>query len=154
MGYFKCLALTPLLMLIVSCSEDNKDEEGSLSGPCVHTYSDALITIVSVKEVSTGYQLSGVNISGVIQYGRAVNFNEVSLENDLNFTVDSDGSGGYCTMPCSFLDGEGEITFVVSANGYLDKKVDLVGVYQLFEGGCPSYSSGGMELNLELEVAS
>lgn len=156
-NHLTCLAIcTPLLL--IACSGDNNEvspfteprDNDTLSGICVHYYQDPLISITSAQEAETGYAIDQVHISNITLADQAVNLHQYSQDNLSNFTLDTDGNGGYCTLPCAFLEGEGSVSFEVSVNGYQTKTVELEGEYQNFNGGCPSYSSDGVLTAIEL----
>lgn len=154
MNNLKWLFVLCILPVIISCNNDGNDEE-TIEGFCVNLYDDPLITIFSVTELSTQYNLSQVFISDIYLNGQEVDLYQLSQDNLSNFSIDADdnGNSGSCTLPCSFLEGEGDVSFVVSADGYQSKTIEMVAEYQSFEGGCPSYSSEGVELDIKLEPA-
>lgn len=148
--------LAPLVLS--ACSGDNNEvaqfteprNGDTFGGICVHTYEDPLINITNAQEAETGYAIDQVHISNITLAGEAVNLHQYSQDNLSNFTLDTDGNGGYCTLPCAFLEGEGSVSFDVSANGYQTKNVEIEGEYQTFNGGCPSYSRDGIVMAIEL----
>lgn len=156
-NHLTCLAICAPLLLS-ACSGDNNEasqfteprDDDMPVGICVHYYEDPLINIISAQETETGYAIDQVNISNITLAGQAVNLHRYSQDNLSNFTLDTDGNGGYCTLPCTFLEGEGSVSFDVSANGYQSKSVELEAEYQTFDGGCPSYSSDGVVMAIEL----
>lgn len=145
-------------LLLSACGGDENEAsqlteprgDDTLVGTCVHIYQDPLISITSAQEAETGYAIDQVHISNITLAGEAVDLHRYPQDNLSNFTLDTDGNGGYCSLPCAFLEGEGTVSFDVSANGYQTKTVELEGEYQTFNGGCPSYSSDGVLTAIEL----
>ena len=142
------LLLLPILTFIVACQGDDDNEDVG-GGICVHEYEDPLVTIASAQEANTQFPLSQIHIDNIRLEGNLINLNNFSQENITNLSLDPDGNGGYCTIPCAFLEGEGQVSFNVSANGYQTRTITFEGEYENLEGSCPSFSSGGVMLNLE-----
>ncbi|UCH63939.1 MAG: hypothetical protein JSU77_05740 [Fidelibacterota bacterium] len=134
-------------------------DEPSGAGPCEHNVLEPILKVSSVRDKSTCTDIPEVYVYDIILDSVRLDEND-SLEDVLteggeNSTVFSIGSQTYveCTVPCTFGAGEGYYTFMVLADGYQEKELSLDVEYSHFDGGCPSYEWGPVNLNIELDSA-
>jgi hypothetical protein len=123
-------------------------EEGT-AGPCVHIYREPIFHVTSVTETGTQAKIGEIVI-------REVRINGLeyppSLLNAESENVVFQDSLLICTVPFSFGHTPGDWQFEATASGYVEATFNFPGVqYSEGQGGCPSYSDGGVRVTLELD---
>jgi hypothetical protein len=137
------LVLSVIVLMITGCGFE--EEPGA--GPCVHQFLSPVLAIVSVSDSNTGGGLSKVTLGQLAIDGVPVRAETVA---EMSSNVVVDGGLLQCTVPCAFGTQEGIYTFVASAAGYKPADVSVEAQYTTFIGGCPSSSSGSVNVSIVL----
>jgi hypothetical protein len=119
-----------------------------VTGPCVHTYREPLLQIVSARDAETGAPITNVVIRNVRREGIAQDL-QLLLAGPA-YSVEVQGDSLLCRVPCGFATSEGNYIFTVSAPGYPPQDRGYEARYRVFKGGCPSYNDGGLRVSLAL----
>ena len=130
---------------------ETTDPAGPEPGPCFHQYEEAVLHIRSVKAVGNGAPIAAVRLSDITLDGNASDLFDLLFAGSRVAVLDTTL---ICNPPCSFGTGEGLYSFRVSADGYHDTTVVIVAGYSIFEGGCPSRSTGGTRIDIELRATT
>lgn len=119
-----------------------------VAGPCVHTYREPLLQIVSARDAATGAPIASVVIRDVRREGLVQDL-QLLLAGPA-YGVEVQGDSLLCGVPCGFATSEGNYIFTVSAPGYPPQDRGYEARYRVFKGGCPSYNDGGLRVSLAL----
>jgi hypothetical protein len=141
---WSALRFAALLVVAGGCSPDDLT-----SGPCVHTYEDALFHIESVVDADSLTPIDTIVISEAMRDTISHPPSRLTLEYSDGIEVRGDTI--VCEVPCSFGTYEGSWTFRVSAAGYPSQWLSVNAQYAVFHGGCPSYNDSGMTINWKLD---
>ena len=151
---YKTLLIALSIVLVSACNIDeignDKDNEDTLAGPCVQIEREAIIHLQSATGEISNENIPQIEISEIFYRGTRESFQENYVVMTSNIEIDYENDTLLCTLPCSFLRGEGSYEFTISAAGYDDKVVELDASYSIFDGGCPSYVDGGTKINIRL----
>lgn len=150
---------TPLFVLIAisalsGCGGNSSDKspDDDLMGPCVHYYYEPVVNIDRVISQPANTELTQVALTRVMHEDSEEDLEawcEYRAEGmcyGLSFETDTP----VCTLPCGFGTDEGDWHLEVSAEGYQKTEESFEAVYEVFEGGCPSYNGKGSHVELEL----
>ena len=122
--------------LLAACADS-----GSSAGPCIHISREPVITLTS-----TG--VSRLHVSHVRIDGRRVPPDQlVSGVADGVGTV-AHRRGITCQVPCGFVETPGDWKFRVTFPSHRHIQVHKQVEYAKFDGGCPSYSDGGVIIDM------
>lgn len=147
---FPALLLAPLALLS-ACGGGGSDNpaDGPLAGPCVHEHRDPVFTITTAASPA-GAPIPALRLESITLNGQpmALGLLDASARN----AVVSAG-GIDCTVACGFAVTEGLYAFVASAPGYQATPVQVAARYATFQGGCPSFNSGGTAVVVTLQPA-
>jgi len=134
-----------LLVGLIGC--DGAGNEGGI-GPCVHIYDEPIFHIQSVTDGQTGTQIETIVLSNIGIDSTKPDLRFLIIESNRIAMLDSFLVGN---PPCSFGTESGLYSFLVSATGYRDTLITTDASYSVFEGGCPSKSSGGLRISITLQ---
>ena len=139
------------VLVLAACGRDGFDDE-ILAGPCVEEYGEPIVLITNVVEAGSGDGIAVVAISD-IEFGvGTAEHREITNPlwgESMNLTEGEDGAL-LCEIPCGFGSTPGMYTFTVAAEGYEANEVSVDANYAEWYGGCPSFSDGGTEVEVEL----
>lgn len=144
-----------LIVFLYGCNENNDKESTTIDstgalGSCFHSYREPVMKIIGASEHNTNSNVELIEIKNINFNEQPVEFEESHNELAVNVEIDYQNNSLVCSLPCAFLQEEGQYEFTITANGYENKTVQMQAFYSIFEGGCPSYSDGGTELYFEL----
>lgn len=142
----QCVIATSLAL--VACGGGSSSDEAPV-GPCVHQYGDPVLHLDSALDAATGQPIATVHISSVVLNGVPAD-HALLLQGSVNAA--SNGASIVCTVPCGLSNSEGTYGFVASASGYAPQNATVMAKYATTTGGCPSSSSGGTAVRLELQA--
>ncbi len=133
-----------IVLLVVlglfSCGEDDS------VGPCVHTYKEPVFNVESIQDTINNVSLRFVKLYSLKIDNLTQNPASALFE---SYSVVTDDSVFYCNIPFGFGVEEGKYEFIIEAENYEPKTFTIENVrYSIHDGGCPSYSDGGMKLKL------
>ena len=120
------------------------------AGPCVVTYGEPVLHIISAVDVDSGDPIPQITISRILINGEETPLEyEVPESNNIEFR-DSVFVG---TIPCSFGHQLGTYLLTISAEGYSESVFEFRDVhYSVKEGpGCPLHFDGGTRVQIGLE---
>lgn len=119
------------------------------AGPCSVEYGEAVLHITSVRDATTNEQIAEITISRIEFDGRSYPL-LFGLTHSQN--IELRDSVLVCTVPFSFGTGEGTYVLAVSAEGYVDRDLEIVDAhYSVHEGpGCPMYLDGGTRVQFAM----
>lgn len=136
----KLLILILTIFSFLSC-----DKDGGI-GPCIHTYKEPIINIISIQDTLKNTYLSSVKLYNLKINGYEQN-SEILL--DISYSIILDDSLYNCNIPFGFGTEEGKYEFIIEAENYDPKQITIENVsYSVFNGGCPSYNDGGKRVQL------
>jgi len=139
------MALSYAACALVACGCGSDD---ITSGPCVHTYKDALFHIASVADSAS---LTPIDTIFILEARRdTIAFPPSSLVLEFSDGIAVHGDTIECDVPCAFGTIEGSWEFRVSAAGYQPQWRSIDARYSVFVGGCPSYNDSGMRITWSL----
>lgn len=118
----------------------------------METYAEPIVQIEAVSDAVTGDLIDVVFISNVERDGQEDRYfrqEETGITEE-----DDDESRLICTTPCGFGFIPGMWTFEVVAEGYQAENISVEADYEEFHGGCPSVSTGGTVITIELSPSS
>ena len=120
------------------------------TGPCFVEFREAILHITNVRDGTTGEAISQITISRLQIDGQQNPIGEWSLYESQN--VELRDSSLTCTLPCSFGTQDGTYLLGVSAEGYVDRDVEIPGVhFSVHEGpGCPLFLGGGTRTEFKM----
>lgn len=133
-------------------SSAGNTDNGQPVGPCAYFYDDPIVTLQSAKVSSRDKTLAGFHIAEIKRSGKTLNFHSQVTENPVNLSIDSDGIGGYCTLPCGFSYLPGDYTVTIDEPDYKTVTIEFPAKYHRTENGCPGLLSNGTLINLTLEL--
>jgi hypothetical protein len=137
------LCCAAIAVVAGGCSPDDLT-----SGPCEHTYRDALFHIESVTD-SAG--LTPIDTIFILEARRdTIAFAPSTLVLGFSQGISVHGDTIECEVPCAFGTIEGPWEFRVSAAGYGPQWRSVDAHYAVFHGGCPSYNDVGMTIDWKL----
>jgi hypothetical protein len=116
-------------------------DSGSNAGPCLHISRDPIITLTS-----TG--VSRLHVRHLRIDGRRVPLNELVAGVADGVGTVADRRGITCQVPCGFGERPGDWKFRVTFPSHRDVQVHKQVAYAKFDGGCPSYSDGGVVIDV------
>ncbi len=135
--------LTVWALCVSGCGEEDT------AGPCVHIYREPIFHVTSAVETGTQDNIDEIVIWNVRIDG--VEYPPSLLDGESENVVIQD-SLLICTVPFSFGTTAGDWQFRATASGFVEATFDFPGVrYSDGQGGCPSYSDGGLRVTLELD---
>jgi hypothetical protein len=120
------------------------------SGPCVHSYRDAVVHIAGAADSTTAVGIDSVFITTVTVDGDSLPLSLAVLGGGHESGVAVVGDTMRCRIPCSFGVREGRWQLTLSARGYPSQTRGFNAGYAVFHRGCPSYNDGGTYLALIL----
>lgn len=133
-----------LAVLLVSCDETVDRRVG----PCVHVYEEPILHIESVRNAQTGAHITSITLSDV-RVDAVRQYPAVLVAESRRMTVVDSVLVG--NPPCGFGTQPGLYTFRVSASGFRDTVVAFIASYSTNRGGCPSSSTGGSRVGIDLQ---
>jgi hypothetical protein len=116
-------------------------DSGSRVGPCVHISREPIITLTS-----TG--ASRLHVSHVRIDGRRVPPEQLVPGDAAGVGTVADRGGITCQVPCGFGERPGDWKFRVTFPSHRRVQVHQQVEYAKFDGGCPSYSDGGVVIDM------
>ena len=143
-----CFLGVSLGLLLITHVLGCNDDDGGV-GPCIHEYCDPILQITHVRDAQTHEALGVVILTEFSLGGTPVAVS--TLIQQFADNVELQGDSLLCVPPCGFGTESGRYEFTAEAPGYTAKLVLLNVEYEESHGGCPSYSSGGRETEIELE---
>ena len=123
-------------LLLTACIDS-----GSNAGPCIHISREPIITLTSTG--ASRLQLSHVAIDG-----RRVQADELVAGVADRVRTGTDRRGITCQVPCGFGDRPGDWKFRVIFPSHRHVEVHRHVEYAEFDRGCPSYSDGGVVIDM------
>jgi hypothetical protein len=135
---------TVLAFLLVSCDETVDRRVG----PCVHVYEEPILHIESVRNAQTGAHIASVVLSEVRVDSVRQNPLLLLAGSSRMAVLDSVLIGN---PPCAFGTQPGLYSFKVSASGFRDTVVTYSASYLTNRGGCPSSSTGGSRVRIDMQ---
>jgi len=149
MGLRSILRSTILLAVVVLCMQLSCGKSTNPNvGPCLHVFEEPILHIVSARNAHTGTSLRSIMISDIEIDGIRQDPFSLAIESRSVAVLDS---SLVCNPPCAFGIQAGMYTFRVSADGCRDTVVTCYPDYTVNKGGCPSSSSGGLRISLDLQ---
>jgi hypothetical protein len=145
----KYLAVAGLLLSVATLLLGCSDGGGGTVGPCVHIYEDGVLQVTKVRDARTHQILPAVILKDFTIDGAAAP--PVILAAQHADNVELAGDSLRCTPPCGVGTQEGHYRFWAAAPGYAGEEWSLDVRYARSEGGCPSHSRGGQEIQIALE---
>ncbi len=118
-------------------------------GPCVHTYEDPILHIVSLTNAQSSQTITQFRILEVTKGGYPQD--PFLLKASASYNVVIEDTALVCNLPCGFGVEAGTYTLHLSAAGYRDTVVSCTAAYAVFHGGCPSSNSGGTEVGFAMQ---
>jgi hypothetical protein len=120
-------------------------------GRCIVEHREAVLHVTSVRDATTNEEIAEIAITGLEIDGRSYPIEEFALPQSQN--VEFRDSLFICSVPFSFGTREGSYLLSVSAEGYVDRDVEIADVhYAVREGpGCPLYLDGGTRVRFTME---
>jgi len=122
-------------------------ENDETVGPCYHLYKEPLINVTAATSSANGDAIPTVALTGFERDGTPITTADLIIG---SYFVEPRGDTLLCHLPCGFGRIAGDYSFVAGAAGFQDKTLTLQAQYQIFQGGCPSFNDGGMDIVIEL----
>lgn len=143
-------ALVSALALLAGCGGGGADQAPpGDAGPCVHQSIDPVLAITAATSTG-GTPIPALRLTAITVDGRPLPLG--LLDASARNVVVSDG-GIDCTVACGFGTQEGTYRFIASAPGHQPTAVQVDARYAVFQGGCPSSSSGSTPVVVTLPPA-
>lgn len=141
------------ILLVTACAPSDTDDN-SAAGPCVHGYLEPVLSIETVTVDPSGANVVRVALSSFKVNGEPRDPEEwggpSSTWSNPTFNITVTDGVLYCDLPCGFGLNEGVYEFVADAPNHETKSISVNAGYASFEGGCPSYSDNGTNVNFQL----
>ena len=135
-----------ILLMVVCCSGCYEITDG----PCRVEYGEAVLHVSSVRDATTNEEIADIAISRIEFDGRSYLL-VFGLTHSQNIEL-RDGLL-ICSVPFSFGTDEGTYVLAVSAEGYIERDLEIVDVHYSVhqEGpGCPLYLNGGTRVQFTM----
>jgi hypothetical protein len=123
-------------LALTACQQD-------LPGPCMHISREPIITLTSNE--ATRLEVSHVRVNG-----RPVRPVELVAGVAAGVATVAERRVITCQVPCGFGDRPGDWEFRVTSPGQRHTEVHRQAGYAEFDGGCPSYSDGGVVIDVDM----
>ena len=129
------------LLAWAGCQEDEP------VGPCYHLYKEPLFNIRAASSTADSSGIATLLCTGFTRDGEPILIAELLSG---SYFVEQRHDTLICHVPCGFGRTEGDYSFQVGALGFRKKTETYRAHYQVFQGGCPSYNDGGLDLDIQL----
>jgi len=140
--------LKTFFIVIAFLSFYSCEDEKNLVGPCEHTYNEPILNITSIRDT-----INNKYPTFVILRELKINGNPQSIPLILSnsYSVVANDSVYYCNVPFGFGVEDGTYQFIIEAEGFQPKLINIENVnYSIFKGGCPSYNDGGKRVEINI----